>query len=143
MAGGRPRKKREEKTLTLKHGAPACPEFLDETAKAKWRDLVAALKTADILAHADVDTMARYCSEYATWRRANDKIQTEGEVLKGPNGGDIQNPYLSVRSKAAIQLNKMSEQLGLDPLSRQRLHVSTEAAEADAKSRFFAGREGK
>lgn len=140
---GRPRKKIESKPLSVKRGAPACPTDLSDIAKQKWKELVEALKVADILSSADSDTMARYCEEFSTWKKANDRIKAEGEVVIAPNGWPVQNAYLAIRSKAAIQLNKMSEQLGLDPLSRQRLHISTEIAEADAKARFFAGREGK
>lgn len=135
MARGRPPKKKPNH-VTMRVGAPPCPDFLDANAKAKWKELVAALKTADILATADGDLMARYCSEFATWKKANDTIQKTGEIFKGPNGGDVQSPWLSVRSKAGIQLNKMSEQLGLDPLSRQRLHVSAEQADT-SKDKFF------
>lgn len=141
MPGGRPRKKVEAKSLAVKRGAPPCPSDLSDFAKTKWQELVEALKVADILSSADSDTMARYCEEFSTWKKANDKIKIEGEVVIAPNGWPVQNAYLAIRSKAAIQLNKMSEQLGLDPLSRQRLHVSTETADT-SKDKFFKNREG-
>lgn len=141
MAGGRPRKKIEAKSLAVKRGAPPCPVDLSDIAKQKWQELVEALKVADILSSADSDTMARYCEEFSTWKKANDKIKIEGEVVIAPNGWPVQNAYLAIRSKAAIQLNKMSEQLGLDPLSRQRLHMSTETKDSKA-DKFFKNREG-
>lgn len=141
MPRGRPKKIRTEmKLVKVVRGAPPCPDDLSDLAKKKWKELVGALKSANILSSADSDTMARYCEEAATWTRANKKIDEDGEVLVGPNGGDIQNPYLSIRNKAAITLGKMSEQLGLDPLSRQRLHVSVDSPDARA-DKFFKNRE--
>jgi len=140
---GRPRRKRaNEKSASGRPGIPDCPEYLSKEAKAKWSDLIRDLEGAGIIVKADADTMARYCETWASWRRANDWIQKLGEVYKGPNGGMVQNPYLSIRAKASSEMNKISAQLGLDPASRQRLHVATEPPDT-SKDRFFENREGK
>lgn len=120
---------RRSKAPPKKGSPPKCPDYLAAPAKAKWKELVRDLKNAGILAKSDVDTMARYCAEFATWQKANDMIQRAGELLKGPNGGLIQNPWLAIRKHASAQMHKISLQLGLDPISRQRLHVEPEVAQ--------------
>lgn len=128
MPRGRPPKPPKGSTPPpVRTGIPKCPDYLNASAKAKWKELVRDLKSAGILAKSDVDTMARYCASWATWAKANDMIQKGGELYKGPNGGLIQNPYLAIRKAASAELHKLSQLLGLDPLSRQRLHVDPQA----------------
>lgn len=141
MARGRPRKKVESKSSTLRPGAPPCPDYLSDEAKRHWGELVAALKDANILSKADSNMMACYCEEFATWKTANDDIQANGLTFMGSNGWPAPNAHLAIRRAAVIQLNKIAEQLGLGPLSRQRLNVSTETADT-SKDKFFKNREG-
>jgi len=124
MPRGRPPKpKPGSAPLKVRKGAPTCPAYLNAAAKAKWKELVRDLKSADILAKVDADTMARYCVVFASWQKANDMIQKSSEILKGPNGGMVQNPWLAIRKAASAELHKISVQLGMDPLSRQRLQA--------------------
>lgn len=141
MPRGRPRKKVESKSFALKPGAPPCPDHLSDEARQHWGELVAWLKEANILSGADSDMMACYCEEFATWKKANDDIKAKGLTFTGSNGWPAPNAHLAIRRAAVIQLNKIAEQLGLGPLSRQRLHVSTETADA-SKDKFFKNREG-
>lgn len=142
MARGRPRNPNFGGSAPVgRKGIPACPDYLNAPARAKWKDLVRELKAMGVATKTDADTMARYCVTFVTWAKANDLIQKTGEVLKGPNGGMVQNPWLSVRNKADNQLAKISVQLGLDPLSRLRLRTNAPAAKS-GKSKFFQAREG-
>lgn len=142
MGRGRPRKSGGS-SGRIAGGVPACPKFLSDVARKKWRDLTKQLKQTGLLSHVDVDTIARYCAAYATWFKANDMVQKAGEIYLGPNKGLVQNPWLSVRKAASAEMQKISPQLGLDPLSRRHLEIEAAAQAADDKARFFGKREGQ
>lgn len=123
-------------------GIPKCPDNLSAAAKAKWKVLVKDLKEAGILTLVDTDNLGAYCECFATWQLANDMVVKGGVIQKGPNGGLVQNPFFSVRNKAAAEMRKYSVMLGLDPASRQRLIADAAPPAKGGKSRFFKGREG-
>jgi len=123
-------------------GIPKCPAYLSPAAKKKWAEIVKNLKNAGVLTLVDGDILGSYCEYWATWFEANEKIVKVGSVYKGPNGGFVQNPYLSIRRNAAKDMAKLAERLGLDPLSRQRLQPDDQQEKANPKSKFFQNREG-
>lgn len=142
MPRGRPRKppKPSERRSA---GLQECPTHLSAHAKKKWAELVRILDRAGILKAVDADVLACYCEVYATWLKANKAIAKQGEVTKGPNGGQVHNPYVAIRKGAAAEMRRYSQMLGLDPLSRQKLDANGESGPSDdGKSKFFKAREG-
>lgn len=139
MSRGRPRRKRAgEKAPEGRKGIPACPSFLSESAKSKWLSLTDELEKMGLLTISDGDIMACYCEAWASWKEANDYVGKLGINYKssGGQGGLVYNQWLPARSKMANEMQKYRVQLGLDPLSRQKLRVATEEPDT-TKDRFF------
>jgi P27 family predicted phage terminase small subunit len=122
-------------------GAPPAPKGLGKIAKKMWRELVRVLEPTGVLTHADAVVMRQYCVLYERMLNAEAKVSAEGEVLTGAHGGTYQNPWLSVWNTANRGLTKLSERLGLDPLSRGRLKVKAKPEDIGDKARFFRARE--
>jgi P27 family predicted phage terminase small subunit len=75
-----------------------------------------------VITKADRDMMTLYCVAFSRWYGAEAKLKI-GAILKGPNGGLLQSPYLFVADHAAKEMQKLSRMLGLDPVSRKKLGI--------------------
>ena len=117
---------------------PRCPEHLSGEAEKCWRRLARELYDAGLLSTIDRDALAAYCSAYARWRRAEEMLAENGEVIKTAqkededgktSGGNlVQNPWLAVSNRALEQMTKLAAEFGMTPSSRSR--VKAEIAEA-------------
>jgi P27 family predicted phage terminase small subunit len=106
-------------------GRPACPDFLPEIAKQEWNRVCDVLQEMGILSLADGPLLELYCSTYARWREACDKINEQGMVVECKRSGFKKNPNMLVCDSAAIEIRKLLIEMGLTPSSRSR--VSTNA----------------
>lgn len=61
-------------------GAPDCPDWLDEEAKAAWGRLIPMLQAMGVLSRIDGGALARYCVYWSRWRKAEEFIQKNGDV---------------------------------------------------------------
>ena len=113
-------------------GLPECPTYLDETAKSKWAELCQALGETGLLTQADRDVMAMYCAAFSQWRDAADMVKKSGLIVKG-TGGVCANPCVAIAANAKREMRELSTLLGLDPASRWRLRVGSEAKAAARK----------
>jgi P27 family predicted phage terminase small subunit len=84
---------------------PDPPGHLDEVATAKWRELATA--------GMDTDLLEVYCTTWSRWRSSAAQVQELGSVIKSPSGFPVQNPYLSICNRAAVDLLKIGKRLGL------------------------------
>lgn len=156
MPRGRPRKPRLHQPGMPPQplaGIPEAPEHLTAFQRQAWDELVRVLGPTGTLTQADAIMMEQWCVSYETWREACAwlKAPTPKEwgktrkaakkVLPG-NTGFYQSPWLAVANRAAEDLRKISDRLGLDPKSREKLKadVGPKLAE-DPKARFFKARE--
>lgn len=98
---------------------PACPDYLDAIAKAKWTELCDILGETGLLTQWDCDVMAMYCTAFSQWREAADMVKKSGLVIKGA-GGVCANPCVQIAANAKREMRDLSTLLGLDPASRKR-----------------------
>ena len=103
---------------------PDAPDFLSDTAKEHWADIVVHLHDARIMTALDTDAMALYCEAYSRWVESNDNIKKFGMVVKSPSGYPMQTPYLSVSNKAFDQMKAIMIEFGMTPSSRSKVQVS-------------------
>lgn len=137
-------KSREANEIKGPQGRPKCPAWLDEEAKAAWKQVVPMLDHMGVLTKADANALARYCRFWSRWRKAEDFIDEHGEVypLKD-DAGNVkcvqQWPQVSIAHKLAQLLTRLEQEFGLTPSARARLQMTPVAAEQPNhdKSRFF------
>ncbi|MHA1225276.1 MAG: P27 family phage terminase small subunit [Candidatus Hodarchaeales archaeon] len=86
---------------------PDPPEWMDEVAKNKWRELAKALYQLGLLTEVDVGALEALCQLYAKWRRVTENKQsgTHAEVT------------------LARELRMWYAEFGMTPSSRSRIDV--------------------
>lgn len=119
-------------------GLPECPEFLTTDARAEWDLTIPQLANMGVIGSIDCACLAAYCVVWARWVKAEKIIAQTGEVLKGPEGGLYQNPYLAVANRAMEQMTKLASEFGMTAASRARVKA-VKKTNAPTKARFFAG----
>ena len=126
-------------------GAPDCPDWLTETDRQVWDQIVPLLGLMGVLTRIDAHALSRYCRLWTRWRKAEDFIAEKGEMypLKDEKGGVkcfMQWPQVAIAHKLAQQLTRIEQEFGMTPASRTRIQVDPHAStKANDKSRFFAG----
>jgi P27 family predicted phage terminase small subunit len=133
-------------------GVPECPAHLSLFQQEVWRELVRVLAPTGLLTQADTFVMEEFCVVYETWRESRAWLAAPPPAEWGKRGkkvlpgtsGFYQNPWQASCNRAAEDLRKISDRLGLDPAARQRLHteVGPKPMADDPKARFFRSREG-
>ncbi len=137
-------RRREETEAKGPRGKPRCPTWLDDDAKAAWKQLVPQLVAMGVLTAIDGNALARYCLLWSRWRKMEAFIESKGEMypLKDDAGRVkcfAQWPQVAIANKLAQQLTRLEAEFGLTPASRTRIQVAGRTEErSDAKSRFFS-----
>lgn len=104
----------------------ACPDYLDQKAKAEWSRLVPKLEALGILDAVDESAIAIYCDAHSRWLKARETIESEGVVSETSSGNLKGNPAVAVAREAASQMLAILEQFGCTPLARGRLTIKVE-----------------
>jgi P27 family predicted phage terminase small subunit len=118
---------------------PRCPDHLTGDAEKCWRRLSRDLYDAGLLTSVDREALAAYCVAYARWRKAEDMLGEQGEVIRtapkedgegnATGGGNlVQNPWLAVSNRALDQMTKLAAEFGMTPSSRSRVKAEVSAA---------------
>lgn len=119
-------------------GAPPCPDWLDERAKAYWAELAPMLLNARVLKRPDVHALARYCQLLSRWRRCEEFIQKNGDTYPVRKDGEVvgvrEFPQVRRASDLAAQLVRLEAEFGLTPSSRSRV-IADEKAAATSSTR--------
>ncbi len=123
--------------------APRRPKWLDPDAAAAWTNLAPLLAGMGLLASADANALARYCTLWARWRKAEEFLRQHGEthLVKGGDGG-VRGlaPYPQVRIAAMLaeQLLRLEQHFGMTPSARSRIETPSHGeAEAEDKRGYL------
>lgn len=119
--GRKPIPRKPTLARTRLNALPRCPGHLSETAQREWRRLATPLHEAGVLTLADRAALAAYCQAYARWAEAESRLAETPALLKTPSGYVQQSPWLSVANKQMELMGRFMGELGLTPVSRQRL----------------------
>ena len=134
-AGCRPAKPK------LDLAGPSMPSWMNREAKAEWRRVVPVLTRLGVLTRCDRALLTAYCCTWARFVAASRQLESEGLTLTTSNDTMIQHPLVGIQNQGAQRLLQLAQQLGLTPMSRQRLDVAEPADEEHSEkvSRFFDG----
>jgi P27 family predicted phage terminase small subunit len=102
---------------------PACPEHLDDQAKAEWKRLVRIIRHMKILTEADYIALANLCQAYSRMVRVEKKLAEGGLLYKTQSGYVQQSPLLSVINSSVETITKLCREFGLTPSSRSRIQL--------------------
>lgn len=103
-------------------GAAEPPKTLTKDAAAIWKRVVAAMPVATYT-RADESLIAAYCEAVALHRRATAEIDAKGMTVAGSTGQLTISPFVKIQADQARLIVSLGGRLGLDPASRQSLHV--------------------
>jgi len=112
------------------------PEFLDDEAKAKWRELFPELSALGVISSIDRDLFMLYCSAYSNWKRANDVIKGHKQVYRTPNGAYQQIPHVSMAKGWMQMMTKLAAEMGIPATMRSRIVPKTGKGK-DEDTEFF------
>jgi P27 family predicted phage terminase small subunit len=101
------------------------PDWFGEVETQKWNELSVDLKANGVLSSDTREVLVAYCTTYAKWMEAREKVAETGLAIEGfdkdGNRTITRNAYVSEMNKFREQLNKLLPELGLTPASRQKL----------------------
>jgi len=112
------------------------PEFLDDEAKAKWRELFPELSALHVISSVDRDLFMLYCSAYSNWKRANDVLKQSKQVYRTPNGAFQQIPHVSIARGWMLMMTKLAAEMGIPATMRSRIIPRT-GKDGDEDESFF------
>lgn len=112
---------------------PRCPSWLDDEAKAKWKQIVPQLKEMGVLTRIDSDALVMLCTAWSRWKDAEEFIEKHGnsypsyttdedgkKVLKNLN----QFPEVTIAKNLYQVVNRLHGEFGMTPSSRSSIKVS-------------------
>lgn len=101
------------------------PEDLPERGKIIWDALSAELQRLGLLSIVDLEPFHRYIKFLLEYHEMDSKIEGKYVItVKNPDGSVkyvMQNPYISIRNKAAIEMSRLEQQFGMTPSARARM----------------------
>jgi P27 family predicted phage terminase small subunit len=112
------------------------PEFLDDEAKAKWRELFPELSALQVVSSVDRDLFMLYCSAYSNWKRANDVLKQSKQVYRTPNGAFQQIPHVSIARGWMLMMTKLAAEMGIPATMRSRIIPQSDKGK-DEDTKFF------
>ena len=110
---------------------PDAPEHLSDGAKSEWSRMAPSLYDIGLLTKIDISALEAYCTAYARWVEAEDKIRAHGMIVKSPKGYPMQSPYLAIANKAVEQMRGFLTEFGMTPSSRSRVSVGDKKKKGD------------
>lgn len=122
---------------------PRRPKWLDPHARAAWRQLVPLLDAMGVLDAIDGKALARYCTLWGRWRKAEEFLAKHGEThLAKDAAGNVLGlrnyPQVRTASVLAEQLLRLEQHFGMTPSARARIAAPAEPSNGEeAKARYL------
>ena len=116
-------------------GVPTVPAHLSEEAKAEYARVSLELYALGLLTRIDRAALAAYCECWSDWVSASglcaSKDGQDRKVIKTAAGNFIENPYFSIKKRAAELMHKFLTEFGMTPASRSRINVEGNAQKTE------------
>ena len=104
-----------------KKGAPACPDWLEDDAKAEWERLLPQVESLGLLTGIDMAAFAAYCQSFARWKEAEEFISQHGSMYKTKSGVYMQVPQVGIAHSNLRIMMRIATEFGFTPSSRSRI----------------------
>jgi P27 family predicted phage terminase small subunit len=101
-------------------GKPKPPPQVKGLALKEWKRVVPELMKRRTITPADAAALAMYCTTFARWQEAEDRVARDGLIVKTKSGNVIQHPALGIANTATKLCHRWAVELGLTPSSRSR-----------------------
>ena len=101
------------------------PKELSERAQEEWDRLIPLYRQLnyDILNDLDLMNLAAYCESVAVYTKA--ELEWPKQQLVGiVNGKIVENPYIKIMAREAVNMARLAEQLCLSPVGRARMGMA-------------------
>lgn len=105
---------------------PDCPAHLKGEARKEWNRIVKELHALGILTNVDRAALVVYCTAWADYVKACNKLEKEGYVIISDKGGMYQNPWVALQKRSMDQIMRFAAEFGMTPSSRSRVRVEKE-----------------
>ena len=103
---------------------PHAPKWLPDEGRALWRRVAPRLVENRLLTDENLPSLEALCSVYATARRAEAVLRSEGLVMViGENGYQQQRPEVGISHRAWALFRQYSHEFGLTPAGAARLGI--------------------
>ena len=96
-----------------------------------------------IISEIDSAALASYCTAWATYVKACNKLKRQQEVMISDLGGMYQNPWVAIRNKAMEQIRQFSSEFGMTPSSRTRIQLENPSDEEGMTKYLFGNKNVK
>lgn len=103
---------------------PDAPAWLNETGKEYFNEITSLLFNGGILHGCDLPMVAILAGELSRYREAYDKMQSEGQVVKLPNGYHKVNQHHIVVKEAFRNAGDLAAQFGLTLNGREKIGLT-------------------
>lgn len=117
-----------------KIGVPGPPDWLSDSAKAAYREVVDAAMPGLIQA-TDVHLLIAYADSVAVYVEACKQLAKEGWT-EDTRGGSKKNAWVTIRREALLDMKGLATQFGFSPSSRTAIQVEKGKGE-DVESAAF------
>jgi P27 family predicted phage terminase small subunit len=124
-------------------GMPKPPDYLDKDGRREWRRLAPILHSMDILTLADGAALGLLCDSFVQWRRAAEKITSEGPTVPAPRGGVTSSPWVRIARSARETYLRLLCEFGCTPASRASIKVPPPADDSKDELDAFLARKGR
>lgn len=103
----------------------------------EWNRVVGELYALGILTQVDRAALVVYCTAWADYVKACNKLEKEGDVIISDKGGMYQNPWVAIKKRSMDQIIKFSAEFGMTPSSRSRVKVEQPTEEEELEKMLF------
>jgi P27 family predicted phage terminase small subunit len=116
---------------------PLRPTWLNEVACGEWDRIAPILFHLGVLTEADGTALAGYCQAFSTWKSAAEDIEANGLTFDTNTGVTHANPACAILSTALNQIKAFSQEFGLTPSARSRMHTGVDEDSDDEMKRLL------
>lgn len=103
---------------------PDPPPMLKGEALEEWNRITQLLSQVKCIAELDRATLAAYCTEWARYVIANNRLRVIRTLLsESTKGTKMPHPLLRISDKALKNMLSICQEFGLTPASRTRLNI--------------------
>lgn len=115
-------------------------------ALEEWHRIVDELAENGIMTNLDRAALVAYCEFWESYVTSAEKVKKMGVTLTTSNGNIVENPYFSMKKRAAELMHKFLIEFGMTPASRTRISANggtplgkNKPKDSEDEEKFFGG----